>query len=182
MLSARNKHSLRHAVEALKEHLASGAVPPFKQMSNLFSYGNPEFNGLEDFESKSSQQFEAEWRKRDVWDQRHSPEAVRATLELWLGLMDGLREYVGNVREPVAAEVNFVSRLAFYWRSELKARIQNTRGKDSRQHSGSRPFEQKGLFADFVRKAAELLPDGFKQVRWVHAITVVLSSKREAER
>jgi hypothetical protein len=47
MISGKNKASLRHAVEQLKGHLATGAVPPFAQMRSAYCYGDPNFNGLE---------------------------------------------------------------------------------------------------------------------------------------
>jgi len=96
MISGKNKASLRHAVEQLKGHLATGAVPPFAQMRSAYCYGDPNFNGLETDDDATH---ELQLRNETLWDFRYGPEALGRTLQLWLDLMTRLEADAGK-RSP----------------------------------------------------------------------------------
>jgi hypothetical protein len=165
MLTGRN--SLRHAVQQLYDRLSWEAAPPFEQMRRLYCYGDPNLDGLEPGDD-STRKLQRE--RETVWNCRHRPGEFGRTLQLWLKLMDSLKADAGMGRSPIAAEKQFVSRLAFYWTNELEAEIPNSRGP-RKPDEGAVVNRQKGLFADFVRTAVKIIPPEYlRGVRWDHAL------------
>ena len=172
-LSAKNKGSLRHAVEALNAHLTSSEcpteLPPFFQMRELY------LRDIREGLSTEQRAISQELRKERLWTSCIGPEAMRATLRMWLGWMDELQEWAGRSKELAAAQVNFVDCLAVYWADELQAPMPNTKGKGRSSDGLSAPHRQKGPFADFVREAAKLIPPEYlRGVRWDYAISECL--------
>jgi len=70
-------------------------------------------------------------------------------------------------RSPIAAEINFLASLAFYW--EAEARLQLGRAQIARSQRDKRR-QQHSYFGDFVRAVAELLPDKHKPDSWEPAL------------
>jgi len=108
------------------------------------------------------------------WRNKLNPAMVRRALERWLELMAELSNKTGRGRSPITAEKNFVRVLAHYWKKELGASLGNSRGYANRE----KEFEQKGLFADFVRKAGEIIPEKYRPKSWDHAIRAITASKK----
>jgi len=102
---------------------------------------------------------EPEWRVL-------KPSHVRRALTEWIELMDQLSTMAGRGRSPITAETNFVSALAHYWTRELGATLGNSRAWANRP----KEFEQKGLFAIFVREAGQIIPKEYRPSSWDHAI------------
>ena len=174
-ISGKKKGSLRQAVEVLSAHLGATELPPFYQMRNLHCFNDPEANDPKANDPGAA----AMLRKERLWHLRHSPEAVASTLRLWLELMDDLHDRVGKSKMPVTAEVWFVARLAAYWEHELRASIQDSRGGPRKRDTNATANRQKGLFADFVRAAAELIPREHRKevISWDHAIKIAIRRK-----
>ena len=105
------------------------------------------------------------------WEKKLNPATMREALEGWVKLMDELS--AGSGRSPNTAEKNFVGALAHYWEKELGAKPENSRSWANQP----REFEQKGLFPDFVRKAAEIIPAEYRPASWDHAIREITKPK-----
>jgi len=157
----------------------SDAAPPFAQMRALFCYGDPHSNGLD---SDDADEIGRQCEREAIWDATLSPavllngdirqEALRKALRQWLALMQKLHGMTGRGRSPIAAEINFVATLAHYWRYELKAVLGNSR---SENYDHAEPRRQRGIFADFVRLSAEMIPPEYRPTSdWDHAIRCVL--------
>jgi hypothetical protein len=101
------------------------------------------------------------------WRNKLNPAMVRRALERWLELMDELSDKTGRGRPPITAEKNFVRVLAHYWEKELGAKPINSR----------RLSEQSGLFANFIREAAKIIPTAYRPKSWDQAIREVLKKK-----
>ena len=78
--------------------------------------------------------------------------------------MDELSDKTGRGRSPITAEKNFVRVLAHYWEEELGAKPVNSRHLS----------EQSGLFANFIREAAKIIPKAYRPNSWDQAIREVL--------
>ena len=159
---------------------SSDIVPPFAQMRALYCYGDPSFNGLET-EDGETIRLQCEREKR--WATTLSPSVllehkfgqpeipIEAALGEWLSLARQLLTITGTGRSPIVAEINFVAALAHYWRYELQAVLANSRSKN---HCADEPWQQRGLFADFVRASAEMIPLEYRTSSWERAIRGVL--------
>jgi hypothetical protein len=185
ILKAANKFSTKAPSEAIVRFCrlagtTSDAVPPFAQMRALFCYGDPSSNGLE---SNDADEIRRHQEREDIWTASLSPavllngitkvgqEALGEALAQWLALTRELHEMTGKGRSPIAAEINFVAALAHYWRHEVKAVMGNSRSKN---YCSDEPWRQRGLFADFVRASAELIPPEYRPHSWDRAIRSVL--------
>ena len=106
------------------------------------------------------------------WQTELNPTIVRKALKRWVELMDELSRMTmtGGGPPPIAAQTKFVGALARYWKRELSAKIENTRDVDS--------FKQRGFFANFVRKAAKIIPEDYRPANWDVAIRQVIEKKR----
>jgi hypothetical protein len=142
------KSSLKRAAIELLKKMPPDGSPPFPQMRKLTGGG--------------------EWRKK------LDPALVREALERWVELMGELSGMTGSGRSPIAAEKKFVADLAHYWKEELGATLGNSRSWANKP----KEFEQKGLFPNFVRKAAEIIPPGYRPASWDHAIREITERKR----
>lgn len=156
----------------------SDEFPPFAQMRALFCYGDPSSNGLEENDpDKVRDQLERE----GIWESTLSPtvilsesadeETVSRSWSCWFDLIKKIHERTGRGRSPIAAEVKFVGELAHYWRHELQAPLGNSRAQD---YHSNEPAQQRGLFADFVRMSAEVIPPEYRPRSWERAIRNVL--------
>jgi hypothetical protein len=163
------KTSLAAAVDTLLDRLPGGAKPPLAQMRSLFCYGDAESNGNNS--SDTPDELAAKNLREDRWAAQYSARAVRSALEQWKTLFLELKDPAGNSKPPIAAEKNFVKGLASYWKNELGARLGSSRHDNGGQNG------QQGLFAKFVRKAAEGIPKEFKIPSWDHAIREISENK-----
>jgi hypothetical protein len=180
MVSVGNRASVARAMNNLVDLLNGGDnVPPFAQMRALYCYGDPASNGNE---STDSNKILAEQQEReDQWDERLSVDVLRESLGRWLALVNELREYAGKARSPVAARLSFVRSLASYWTEELKAPLGSSRNETKSVKPGGKANQhgQRGLFAQFVHKAAEGIPQEFRrgEENWDHAIREISEKK-----
>jgi hypothetical protein len=101
------------------------------------------------------------------WRNKLNPPIIRRALERWLELMDELNHKSGRGRSPNTAEKNFVRALAHHWEKELGGKPVNSRHLS----------EQSGLFANFIREAAKIIPKGYRPKSWDQAIREVLKRK-----
>ena len=162
----------RDAVENFCERVGtkSDVDPPFAQMRALFCCGSDGNNT----NSVDNDPLERERAREAAWADSLSPsvlcdpktdaEVLSAGISQWIDLLNELSEMA---RSPIAAEINFLASLAFYW--ETEARLQLGRA----QIAGSqrdRRRQQHSYFADFVRAVAELLPDKHKPDSWEPAL------------
>jgi hypothetical protein len=179
-LSASNRASVAWAINNLISLLNGGDnVPPFAQMRALYCYGDPASNGNETTDSGN---ILAEQQEReDQWDERLSVDVLRESLGRWLALVNELRDQAGKGRSPVAARLSFVRTLASYWTAELKAPLGSSRNEAKSIKPGGRPNQhgQRGLFAQFVHKAAEGIPTEFRrgEENWDYAIREISEKK-----
>ena len=148
LIADTGKASLKRAIVGLLKKMPTDVSPPFPQMRDLAGA--------------------REWRNK------LNPAMVRRALERWLELMGELSNKTGRGRSPITAEKNFVRVLAHYWKKELGASLGNSRGYANRE----KEFEQKGLFADFVRTAAQIIPEKYRPKSWDHAIRAITASKK----
>jgi hypothetical protein len=162
--------SLAKLVRKLHERLPEEEVPPFAQMRSLYCYGNAESDGLDD---------ESADDREDVWDTRFGPAAVKTVLALWLNLIEQLQSQTGRGRSPVSAQFGFVRTLAAYWTDTLKAPLGSSRNEANSPKPGGRVDQhgQRGLFAQFVYKVAEGIPEELGGKEWDTAIREISEKK-----
>jgi hypothetical protein len=140
--------SLAKSIRTLVETLPEDESAPFTQMRSLHCYGDAESDGLSS----------AQHRLEDVWQTQLSASAVKMVLERWLSLMEELHQQAGKGRSQVFVQFGFVRALAAFWTDELRSPLGSSHGR-------------RGLFAQFVHKAAEGIPQEFARgSRWDHAI------------
>lgn len=168
-IDSKNKASLAAAVDILLDCLPGDAKPPLAQMRSLYCYGDAESNGNNS--SDTPDELAAKNIRENRWAAQYSARAVRSALEQWKTLFVELKDQAGNSKPPIAAEKNFVKGLASYWQNELGARLGSSRHDNGGQNG------QQGLFAKFVRKAAEGIPKEFKIPSWDHAIREISENK-----
>jgi hypothetical protein len=171
------KGGLRDAVQALLDLLPTTSAPvPFAQIRSLFCYGDPSANGNEQepFEGMGKEErkavLAAMFEREDTWNQKFGPEVIRPALERWLTLMNDLGEWVPPTKAMKMAEMSFVSSLHSFWALELCLVAENTRTNG----------KQAGAFADFVRAAAEIIPQSNvpgRQQNWDHQLRRVLEGE-----
>ena len=154
---------LRKALETLSR--CPDAFPPLAQLRALYCFGDPSFNGLE---TEDAGQLKKQFEREDSWRVGWNFLAELSKL------MDRLEELARGTRPSKAAERTFVSTLACYWTNELELALGNSR-------VGGPPGAnvETGLFADFVRKAATLIPRQYLRdvVGWDHIIRSVRKEK-----
>jgi hypothetical protein len=162
LVASKGKSSLKRAIIDLLQKIPTDVEPPFPQMRELCCSQN---------------------RKND-WDVRLSPARVRAALEQWVALMEQLHSQAGSGRTPLAAEANFVGELATYWTEELGAQLINSRAFSisPQEWRSSHAFEQKGLFADFIREAAKVIPEIYRPGSWDQAIRRIIETVAKKEK
>jgi hypothetical protein len=168
-ISPANKASLAAAVDMLLECLPGDAIPPLAQMRNLYCYGDSESNGINS--NDTAQELAAKSIREDRWDAQYRAHVVRSVLEQWKKLFMELQEHAGKSKPTIAAEKDFVRSLADYWQNELGALLGSSRRENGGQNG------QQGLFAKFVRKAAEGIPKEFGIPSWDHAIREISEDK-----
>jgi hypothetical protein len=160
---------LRKAINTLRDNLKSDALPPFAQMRSLFCYGNANSNGLEDV---SSQEITQRQEREDLWDAKFSAARLEELLGQWQLLMDEIHRRTGAGRTPITAECTFVRALATYWTDELGCKVD---GAGVSAYSAE--AKQARDFVSFVRSAAEIIPEAYRQPTWDHAIRAVRSGE-----
>ena len=147
--------------------------PPFAQMKNLFCSGDPAFLGDEETileilpDAEANLRLEGIWQKEDEWDEAYSPNVVLPILRQWLYLLGELQHFLPPTKVPKDAERDFVASLLEFWRETLGLMAKNTRING----------RQSGAFADFVRLAAEIIPQAHvpgKPKTWDNQIRLVL--------
>jgi hypothetical protein len=168
-IDSKNKASLAAAVDILLDRLPGDAKPPLAQMRSLYCYGDAESNGINSRDT--AEELTAKNLREDRWAAQHSARAVRSALEQWKTLFLELKDLAGNSKPPITAEKSFVKALASYWKDELGARLGSSRHDNGGQNG------QQGLFAKFVRKAAEGIPKEFGIPSWDHAIREISEDK-----
>jgi hypothetical protein len=179
MVNRKSKGSLAALVAELASRLDNDSTPPFAQMRSLFCTGDPTTDGFdkssdgEDDEPvthETDEAYDTSSDPEDEWSATYSPAVVKAALDRWLELLDGLYVHAGGGaapgRSPNEAENKFVDLLASYWQSELKLPLSSGRGVQP----GSDDHDQQGPFANFVRKAAEIIPEQYRPYSWDRAI------------
>ena len=149
VVANKGKSSLKEAITKLLDKMPPDGSPPFPQMRKLAG--------------------------QREWQVKLNPTIVREALRRWLELMDQLSAMVGRGRSPITAEVKFVGALAHYWTEELGATLGNSRSWANRP----KEFEQKGLFASFVRKAGEIIPKNYRPTSWDHAIRSIAEKTKK---
>jgi hypothetical protein len=181
----KKKGSVAHAADALLKLLQSENEPPFAQMRALYCNADPTVDGLDGPDEQADLPDEADQESDDqpydddsnepetIWHAKYSPDALRDILSQWLGLMDELHKQSGGGRTPVAAEIRFVEWLAGYWLNDLGLSLSSGRGTPGDDNS----HDQHGTFAEFVRKAAEIIPPSLRPHSWDHAIRENLPDK-----
>jgi hypothetical protein len=192
----KKKGSIAFVADQLLKLLQSENEPPFAQMRALFCSADPTVDGLDGPGEQQDTPEEAEEPEGDdqpydddadepegIWRTKYSPEVLKDILTQWLQLLDDVHKSAGGGpsapgRSPIDAEINFVSWLAAYWQNELGLPLSSGRGTpaDANNH------DQQGLFADFVRKAAEIIPIEMipkerRPASWEHAIRENLPKK-----
>jgi hypothetical protein len=159
---------LRKSVERLSSNVVSDTLPPIAQMRQLFCYGDPTSNGLED---GSSKEIKHRYEREKIWDTRFSAKRLVEHLAQWKSLMDELHRRAGKGRTPITAERVFVSALATYWTRELGCSVAGT-------YAYSVEAKQGRDFVLFVEAAAEIIPDQYRPSTWDHAIRAIRSSRK----
>ena len=170
MLDRQKKGSLAAVTAQLLALLENDIQPPFAQMRTLYLSSEPAEDGL----GKSKDGDEPE----EIWTAQYSAEVMKSHLTRWLGLMDELFKMSGGGtkaagRSTIDAQINFVGWLADYWKRELGLPLSSSRGVAAEGNTHG----QQGLFADFVRKAAEIIPEKQRPPSWDHAIRENLQEK-----
>lgn len=165
---------LRRMVSKLSDFLDGADYQvPFVQLRALYCYGDPQSNGNA---FKGAEELEEQNRRISEWAEEFSPSAIRAALIKWSELMDECLVQTRAAGAPEkTAERNFVAHLGGYWRSELKARPGNSRAESAEG------YRQTGLFAEFVRTAAKIIPMEYRPDSFEHAIRGEVE-RREVER
>ena len=153
LIANTGKASLKRAAISLLEKMPRDGSPPFPQMRELASA--------------------SEWRTK------LNPAIVREMLGRWVELMNDLNSMTGSGRSPLTAETKFVGALAHYWKEELGAKIVNSRTISTTlpKTRSSHAYEQGGLFADFVRESAKIIPKTYRPSYWDQAIRKVIENK-----
>ena len=193
IVDRKKKGSVAFAVDQLLKSLQNENDPPYAQMRALFCGFSPAVDGLdansEDLAVEESAPDHDDRPYEDdslepegIWRAKYSPDVLGDILTHWLNLLDELHKSAGGGskapgRSPVDAEVVFVSWLAAYW-TDLGLPLSSGRGDPS----GASLQDQQGLFAEFVRKAAEIIPvqkipKERRPASWEHAIRENLSKK-----
>jgi hypothetical protein len=163
----REARQLRKAIGKFQDLLPdTDEHPPFAQMRALHCYGDPGANGNED---GTPEEIEEWHRREDDWDERLSPMLMKKALIAWQGLLADVIGATGTGRTEIAAERGFVSRLAHYWTNELQAPLTAGRGETGKAVRNS------GFFPEFVRTAAEIIPQGFRPHTFETAIEQILA-------
>lgn len=127
---------------------------PFVQMMALHSYGDPNFDSNSITSRENLEEYQCRLEK---WKERLSPSVVRGTLLIWKQLMDDCHAQTKAAgASEKTAERNFVAQLGGYWRDELNAKPGNSRAE---MPDG---YRQVGLFPDFVRAAAKIIPAEYR--------------------
>ena len=170
MLDRQKSGSFAAVAAQLLALLKNDIQPPFAQMRDLFLSSDPAKNGFD----KSPNADERE----GIWRTQYSSEVMKSHLTQWLKLMDELHKRAGGGSSapgpsPIEAEVAFVGWLVSYWHGELGLPLSSGRGTPADRNK----HDQQGLFADFVRKAAEIIPPEFRPYAWDHAIRKNLPEK-----
>jgi hypothetical protein len=170
MLDRQKQGSLPAVAAQLLGLLENDVQPPFAQMRALFLSSDPAVNNFD--------KTEADDGPEKIWMAQYSSEVMKSHLTQWLRLMDELYKRAGGGSSapgpsPIEAEVAFVGWLVGYWQGELGLPLSSGRGTppDDNKH------DQQGSFADFVRKAAEIIPPEFRPHSWDHAIRKNLPGK-----
>jgi hypothetical protein len=162
----------RDAVEKFCERVGtkSDVDPPFAQMRALFccrSDGN-NTNSVDNDPPERERACEAAWADSlspsVLCDPKTDAEILSAGISQWIDLLNELSEMA---RAPIAAEINFLASLAFYW--ETEARLQLGRAQIACSQRDRRR-QQQSYFGDFVRAVAELLSDKHKPESWEPAL------------
>jgi hypothetical protein len=181
VVDRKKKGSIAAAAANLLDLLQSDNQPPFAQMRALYCSMDPSVDGLDEPsdaeelpEPLSDGEKEAPYDHdssdpEGIWRAKYTPDVMRDILTQWLGLMDELYKQAGGGkagRSSSEAEINFVSWLAAYWHGELGLPLSSGRGAppDRNLH------DQQGSFAQFVRRAADLVPAKYRPYSWDHAI------------
>jgi hypothetical protein len=168
----RNGGALRKAIDTLVTQLPdSDDHPPFAQVRAHYCYGDPRANGNE---AGTPEEIEQRQRREDQWTEQRSPMAMKAVLVDWQQRMDELSPLTGTGRTEISAERHFVDRLAHYWTDELGACLTLSRGE---RRQGGEDVRQSGLFPDFVRAAAEMIPREFRPHTFETAIEQIVGRK-----
>jgi hypothetical protein len=169
------KGSIAAAVYQLLQHLADENQPPFAQMRSLFCTADATTDGFDKSSSEDNEVFDTETEDpfdagkqlpEHQWSIKYSPLVVKEILARWLDLMDTIYIDTGTGRPPDTAENRFVFLLADYWKNNLRLPLVSGRGVQP----GSDRHDQQGPFANFVRKAAEIIPPEYRPETWDYAI------------
>jgi hypothetical protein len=151
----------RDAVNKFCEHVGtkSDVDPPFAQMRALFccrSDGN-NTNSVDNDPPERERACEAAWADSlspsVLCDPKTDAEVLSAGISQWIDLLNELSE---TARSPIAAEINFLASLAFYWETEARLQLGRAQIERGRRDTGK---QQHGYFGDFARAVAELLTD-----------------------
>jgi hypothetical protein len=188
MIDGRKKNSLAAAVARLLSLLQVDSRPPFPQMEALYCNADPAIDGLDrsggDVEEPNEALYDAATDDYDddqsepvgIWREKFSPAKLRTILTTWLGLTNELYHRIGGSapgRSPIEAEIMFVSMLAANWSGEFSLPLSSGRGTSVHGNA----HDQQGLFAEFVRKCAEIIPAEFRPHSWDHGIRIVCGEK-----
>jgi hypothetical protein len=179
------KGSLAAAAAHLLSLLEDDSRPPFPQMEALYCNADPAVDGFdrsggyveEPNEDVTTNDYDDDQSEPvEIWRERFSPAKLKTILTTWLDLTDQLSKRAGNGsapgRSPIEAEMMFVSMLAAYWSGELKLPVTSGRAASIRND-----HDQQGLFAEFVRICAEIIPADFRPLSWDHAIRITCGEK-----
>jgi hypothetical protein len=187
----KKKGSVAYAADALLKLLQSEDEPPFAQMRALYCSADPTVDGLDGPDEQPDAPEEAEEPEDDdrpydddtgepegIWRAKYSPDVLRDILTQWVALMGELHKRAGGGskspgRTPVDAEIRFIDWLAGYWQNDLGLPLSSGRGTSGDENS----HDQQGTFAEFVRKAAEIIPPSLRPHSWDHAIRENLPKK-----
>jgi hypothetical protein len=182
MLDRGRRGSVAFAVDQLLKHIETDNHPPFAHMRALYCDEDPGVDGLaeatedggDDPEAPETDDPEYDDDSNEpegIWRSKYSAEAMKDALSEWLRLMEELHKRAGGGLSapgpsPKDAEIAFVGWLVSYWHGELGLPLVSGRGKPADDNT----HDQQGAFADFVRKAAEIIPEGLRPHSWDHAI------------
>jgi hypothetical protein len=186
MVDRGKKDSLTAAVDRLLSLIQHDSQPPFPQMEALYCNADPAVDGLDrsggyvekpDEDATTDDYDDDQSEPVGIWRERFSPAKLRTILTTWLDLTDQLSKRAGNGpapgRSPIEPEIMFVSMLAAYWSGELRLPVSSGRGAPA----PSNDHDQQGLFANFVRICAEIIPEDLRPRSWDHAIRIVCGEK-----
>jgi hypothetical protein len=189
MVDREKKHSLAAAVDHFLSLIQHDSQPPFPQMEALYCNADPAIDGLDksggDVEGSKEtphcvnpDDYDDDRREpARIWREKYSPTILKLVLIEWRRLLVELSKRAGSGpapgRSPIEAEIMFVSMLAAYWSGELRLPVSSGRGAPA----PSNDHDQQGLFANFVRICAEIIPEDFRPRSWDHAIRITCGEK-----